>query len=715
MSESGCLHNNKFESIKVEGDIDGKNVIINGNHKHTSTDRDLNTDVSNYTVRTMISCGTENGKYLNRSHKISCDLSKEYQKSVLPLSSIEITEIANADDNNDNHNDRIVDFAVEGTKYNVGSIHTDAVASKVSNYVANEITERNQMTDQILNLAGDLYDHLHKTIYNNCFMSIDNPHLLHALKDPNTGSIQLKKSYEYKTALSSPGDQLSLQNTWNINPRIEPLTGDQIIEEKIPLFSSMFKYYIKWPPNTMLHDLIIIPSEEIEFKTSADTYTAVSGDADARTKILHQNSVQRFRRELCINLIKVGNQEKIHNGISSSMETGVAGRYTPGSGSMNAAAKEEMYRNINTQNFNSDFEVDYDSIVFSGSPSVTVEKVRRVPSYDRLGSIAYRQKYEIGKSHIGTFKKYGNNGNYLIREFPIMAAPDANEGEGDSTTVWGKHTPIYAVRNGQPPEIRVVSSGGSIEKHHQHQTSRETNKLKHGTIDINPEFSMKKFGTDGEMNSHSTCLRCGKTNDGVPIPSTDFSYSFAKRRNGVQATIGANANDLTTRMNTLNRISTSTFDYDKTTSDRSELSGEHPPSRKIPMKDGGECSFYNDTSEPVYLELNIGQNSHHIGGPEVTNTGFNSLGGPPDDILLSGGEPFEGDTRINHSHTIITNTMRSAGMSVGSTGITETRHTPDGGTLVKDGDTHSDNPQDNGDSINLRFKAIFIFKSIPNE
>ena len=73
MSESGCLHNNKFESIKVEGDISGKNVIINGNHKHSSEPHNSNVDVSNYIVKTMISCGTENGKYLNRSHKISCD------------------------------------------------------------------------------------------------------------------------------------------------------------------------------------------------------------------------------------------------------------------------------------------------------------------------------------------------------------------------------------------------------------------------------------------------------------------------------------------------------------------------------------------------------------------------------------------------------------------------------------------------------------------
>jgi len=582
MAESGCLHNKKFKTIESTGDIDGKDIYVKTGHKAPQR-TDVTVSSNRFKTVVAYSCGTDQGKFLNRSHYISSDLdlNKEnrlYNGQNLPYTDdvLDLVIGASSSGSGSGANGVGYNFAVEG----------DAHGSSLENGRPEAIQGYYEKT------------------YNNPFIVInDERGFKSALKQANSGIIKFDDTSNYAT-----------------------LSENQLMPEH-PQHD--FQYYVEWPPRCLLHDLIIIPNDNITFNKSG----AYSGTADVQTQ-------EMFERELTINLIQVNRTQISHISFTN-------GNYS--------------------ENHPEDF---YKYTVRETSDTTTEMTVGTPP----LRGIIHRGKY----------KPLDRSCPYLIREFPIMAAPKVGV-----PTTWGKHTPIYAVRGGQPLNIHqwLTASDSDKQTYHQHETCRTTNPLRHGSLDDNPELAIsKEHGSGGEAdggartrNSANSTLRAKKSTDDPVriIESTDFSYSHSKRRDGTQEVI----DDFDPRFNALTRISTGMFNFNDPVRGRvaNPISSavETTARKPVLMKEGASGTFFNDSDTTQYLMLNIGQNSHyHTGLSSTSNTKDYDNTRSAQELTIGGSAIIPPESANNHGQ--------------------------------------SSDTQVNRRELDLRFKAIFRFKHIEN-
>ena len=422
-----------------------------------------------------------------------------------------------------------------------------------------------------------------------------------------------------------------------------------------------FSYYVKWPARRLLHDLIIIPYQDITFKKDTP-YT--SGAPDTTT-------AEMYERELTINLIQVSEitaYPPTNIPAASRSDTDNEGDQNPNVG---GGSTHQVFRNRHLPE----------------DHAATLPNTTEVIGGDS-------QKTPLrGIIHRGRYMQLNRSCPYLIREFPIMAAPAPIPGADPATpqtTTWGKHTPIYAIQNGQPLQIlhdTTANQPTDKKTYHQHETCRSTKKLRHGSLDSNQKFAIsKEHSTTGEVsepgntrNSANTTLRAKKLKDDSFIESTDFSYSHSKRRDGSQV----QHDELDPRFNALTRISTGMFNFnddirgcvENPFSNFEESSSTKPTL----MKKGASGTFYNSSNEDQFLMLNIGQNSHY------KNTYRGGSGGTGNNDYDNTRPAASGDLNIGGADIVAPDSNSNTGVDDNETSRRE---------------------------LNLRFKAIFIFKQI---
>ena len=180
-------------------------------------------------------------------------------------------------------------------------------------------------------------------------------------------------------------------------------------------------YYINWPSNTILEELIIIPNKDI----------TIEGGANGTT------SVNISKKELVINLL---------------------------------TSTDYFGENFGAHNLNRRTGTLADRVgAFD------------IPGADSVGQHALSVKGGVQLG--GIFPQTVNSPvedsggyAYLIREFPIVSYP-TEATEGAQNIIWRKYTPIAVIRDmGQP--IQFEFNDNQIT--HQHSTASTTNQLKHG-------------------------------------------------------------------------------------------------------------------------------------------------------------------------------------------------------------------------------------------
>jgi len=597
MAESGCLHNKKFDTVETTGDIDGKNMLIKNNISNPHI-AGINTSSNRFSCETLYSCGTDKGKYLNRSHYISSDLDLDKDNKLFSKTGDVMHKIPYTTSEFNSHFDEEhgYRFAVEGD--GCGSIH-----------------------EKVWSTVGRTDFPYYQNIYNNVFISI--------LDDT-------------KTVLKSDDGIVKL----NDNNYDEGNTRDFTWSENI---DSNFNYFVRWPQMSVLHDLIIIPNKDVSFRKSG----AYSATVDTKTQ-------EMFEREMTINLIQV------------SEITASAGRIG-------------VERTSHTQN-----NGQIDPATRSRTPGSQIFR-ENVPRKNR--NVTNTTEIDAnpplrGIIHRGRYMQLNRTCPYLIREFPIVAAPNEPTGATPTRTTWGKHTPIYAIQNGQPLQIlhAITQNQPSDKKtYHQHETCRTTETLRHGSLDSNPKFAISREHSEDGSNSEeppqtrnsASSTRRAKQLQLTTVPptfieSTEFSYSHSKRRDGSQV----KPSEFDPRFNALTRISTGMFNFnddirgavENPDTDFDESSENKPTI----MKKGATGTFYNSSNEEQYLMLNIGQNSHYK-------------------------TPHRDGAVQDYD-----NTRPAEDLSIGGVDITPPTsqgNTPDDGEVE-----HRE--------LDLRFKAIFIFKHI---
>jgi hypothetical protein len=322
MSESGCLHNNKYESVEVENHIES--------NKFTVTEE---IHVKNYqmsgpgklSTSMMYSCGNGAGQYNVKCHKITS------------------TDIA-------------ADHTAEGSSQDLSTLANEGLNA-----------------------------------YNNYFMGVTNP-----VKD-TSGKIDFTNSS-----------------------------------------ASTYKAFVEWPPNSILYDLTIIPSRDIQ----TVGLTAYSSGA--------AGTAERNNREIVVNL-------------------------------------------------------------FTVNTSTNLIEVSNVDDRTTAGPV-----------HDGTYPAF-DKGSYLIREFPILAAPAATTPASKSR--WFKHTPLCVVREGGLPMEIVKPSTTVLHQHATSSTGADSNVvvINHGSGD--PSSSTVPTGRGDDT---SAINRSNGSNE----PWTDFSFNNIQRRKG---------------------------------------------------------------------------------------------------------------------------------------------------------------------------------------
>jgi hypothetical protein len=133
----------------------------------------------------------------------------------------------------------------------------------------------------------------------------------------------------------------------------------------------------------------------------------------------------------------------------------------------------------------------------------------------------------FGPMHMGVYPTFDKN-SYLIRDFPILAAPDA--GHPRKIRRWFKHMPICVVREGGLP-CEIVKLEGVV--YHQHGTSTtasDTNHVvfEHGSKDQNTLTVPSGKGDDTSEINRSNTSPAGE-------PWTNFSFNNIQRREGTAA------------------------------------------------------------------------------------------------------------------------------------------------------------------------------------
>ena len=321
MSESGCLHNNKYESIEVENRIESNKYTVT-EEIHVKSYQMSGDPGGKLSTAVMYSCGGIDGKY-----NAFCNMNTS--------------------------------------------------TSATENQTAEGSHQQNPPMSTSLLLLG----------YNNYFMAVEQAQKL------GDGKIDFTNS------------------------------------------SSTYTAFVQWPPNSILYDLTIIPSRDIQTVGPAG-YT---GTAEEITAL-------RNNCELVVNL----------------------------------------------------FTVDT-------SPSALVEKAEDNTSF--------------GAVHGGTYPTY-DRASYLIREFPILAAPAPT-----SKSRWFKHTPLCVVREGGLP-MEIVKPNSTVL--HQHSTSSTGTDsgvvvINHGSGDTNTSTIPSGKGDDTSAINRS---------NGSNEPWTDFSFNNIQRRAG---------------------------------------------------------------------------------------------------------------------------------------------------------------------------------------
>lgn len=616
MAESGCLHNKKYNTIEATGDIDGKDLLVESgiSNPHVAG---ITSTSDRFVCKTLYSCGTDQGKYLNRSHYISSNLDLDKGNKLFSSSADKTVGIPYAPGNLEDMFGFANPADIEGYHF---AVEGDAFGSH--------------------NEGGTGAATYYKSIYNNAFINLSDK-TKNALKEPDTSN--------------NGGGVVK----FNDNPdNYDNGIADNFEYPHLLDLADNFNYYVKWPARHLLHDLIIIPNKDITFKKDSDyTDNNTEGNADLRTQ-------EMFERELTINLIQVTE-------IAARPVSNIGGTFRVNLEDTNSQTADEVFKVVR--------------------PRSTVGTIA-----SRYGTTTTEtedgKKPMRGIIHRGKYMQLNRRCPYLIREFPIMAAPLGPANGQAQPTTWGKHTPIYAIQNGQPLQIfhDTSSTDGEKRTYHQHETCRTTNKLRHGSLDSNLKFAIsKEYGREsGEgsepntRNSDNSTLRAKKLAvDDTYIESTEFSYSHSKRRDGSQV----QPHDYDPRFNALTRISTGMFNFndpirgcvENPFTDFDESSTNKPTL----MKKGASGTFYNSSDEPQYLMLNIGQNSHYKteyrGDSEPNAPGCNDYDNtrPANELTIGGEEITPPDSSEN-------------------------------GT--------SDNEQSRRE-LKLRFKAIFIFKQIDDD
>ena len=325
MSESGCLHNKKYENIKVEKRALSKQIIITGTHE------------------------------VEQSHKNNISIG--------------------GDENPHQH------VKVMKTPYDY----------------FNRADGANSNAD----LSGSEFQAFQKEFDDNFLKRVDD------------GS----------------DDKGGISRSFNnvFSERVEITIPRQLDEET--LFNH---YYIQWPGNTILEELIIIPNKDI----------TIEGDPGGTT------SVNISKKELVINLLT---------------STDYFGAII---GAMNA---NDLTTTL-LLNLNNDIP---------GGGRLAKHAIDLGTAGVQQAGVFPAKQANPGAGHHteADLEDFGGYA-YLIREFPIVSYPTEAGQEVATNIIWRKYTPIAVIRDmGQPIQFEYDSQNQIT---HQHSTASTTNQLKHG-------------------------------------------------------------------------------------------------------------------------------------------------------------------------------------------------------------------------------------------